>query len=111
MFGDCASPYNKDDCPLAAAVIPLQMYMDDIMTSLETDAEAVDARDKLTELLGKAAFKIRRCSNRCKVLEEITVKDRVANVNHKASELLYMKALGVQWNAELDIFKFLLKLP
>lgn len=48
-FGDCVSPYlaqcvvrqhaedNTDDCPLAATIIVLQMYMDDIMTSLETD--------------------------------------------------------------------------
>ena len=47
MFGDRASPYlaqyivrqnaedNRDVCPLAAAIILLQMYMDDVMTSLE----------------------------------------------------------------------------
>ena len=76
MFGDRASPYlaqcvvrqhaedNKDVCPLAAAIILLQMYMDDVMTSRETEDEAVDARDQLIELLGKAGFNIRRwCSN------------------------------------------------
>ena len=53
MFGDRASPYlalyivrqhaedNNDDYPLAVAIILLQMYMDDIMTSLETDDEAI----------------------------------------------------------------------
>ena len=47
MFSDRASPYlaqyivrqnaeeNRDVCPLAAAIILLQMYMDDAMTSLE----------------------------------------------------------------------------
>ena len=124
MFGDRASPYlaryvvrqhaedNKEVCPLAAAIILLQMYMDDVMTSLETEDEAVDARDELIELLGKAGFKIRRwCSNRPKVLEDIPVEDRVANVNIEESELPCMKALGVQWNAEVDVFTFLLKLP
>ena len=49
MFGDRSSPYlaqyvvrqhandNRDDYPLAVAIILSQMYMDDIMTSLETD--------------------------------------------------------------------------
>ena len=54
MFGDRASPYpaqsvvrqhagdNKDICALAAAQIALQMYMDDVLTSLETEDEEVD---------------------------------------------------------------------
>ena len=62
MFGDSASPYlaqyvvqvvqqhaedNRDNYPLAVAIILLQMYMDGIMTSLETDEEAMKARDQL----------------------------------------------------------------
>ena len=39
------------------------------------------------------------------------MKDRVANVNIEESELPCMKTLGVQWNAEVDVFMFLLKLP
>ena len=35
----------------------------------------------------------------------------MANVNIEESELPCMKALGVQWNAEVDVFTFLLKLP
>ena len=62
MFRDLASPYlaqyvvrqhaedNRDDYPLAVAIILSQMYMDDIMTSLETDDEAIKARDQLREL-------------------------------------------------------------
>lgn len=50
-------------------VILLQMYIDDIMTSLETDDEAIKAQDQLRDLLGKVGFKIRRwCSNRPEVL-------------------------------------------
>ena len=67
------------------------------MTSLETEDEAVRARDHLIELLGKACFKIRRrCSNRPKVLEGIPVEDRVANVDIEESELPSIRALGVQ---------------
>ena len=124
MFGDRASPYlaqyvvrqhaedNRDNYPLAVAMILLQMYMHDIMTSLETDDEAMKARDQLRELLGKAGFKIRRwCSNKPEVLRDVPMEDRVANVNIEESELLCMKALGVQWNTEMDMFTFKLNPP
>ena len=123
LFGDRASPYlaqyivrhaegHKDGYPVAVAIILLQMYMDDIMASLETDDEAIKTRDQLIKLLGEVGFKIRRwCSNRLKVLEDVPQEDRVANVNIEESELPCMKALGVQWNAETDMFTFKLNPP
>jgi len=61
---------NADGYPLAVVIILLQMYMDDIMTSLETDDKAVKAPDQHIQLLGKAGFKIWRwCSNKPKALE------------------------------------------
>ena len=70
MFCDRASPYlaqyvvrqhaedYRDDYPIAVAIILSQMYMDNIMTLLEMDDEAIKAQDQLRELLGKAGFKI-----------------------------------------------------
>ena len=68
MFGDRASPYlahyvvrrhaqdNKDGYPLAAAIILLQMCMDDITgTSLETKHESVVARDHPLSYLERQA--------------------------------------------------------
>ena len=82
------------------------------MTSLETDDEAMKARDQIRELHGRAGFKIRRwCSNRSEVLRDVLVEDCVANVNIEESELPCMKALGVQWNAETDMFTFKLNPP
>ena len=72
MFGDSASPVlaqyvvqqhaedNRDNYPLAVAIMLLQMYMHGIMTLLETDDEAIKSRDQLRELLGKTGFEIRR---------------------------------------------------
>ena len=52
MFGDRSSPYlaqyvvrqhakdNRNDYPLAVAIILSQMYMDDLMNSLETSLES-----------------------------------------------------------------------
>ena len=103
---------NRDDYPLAVARILSQMYIDDIMTSLETVDEAMKARNQIRELHGRAGFKIRRwCSNRSEVLRDFLVEDRVANVNIEESELPCMKALGVQWNAETHMFTFKLNPP
>lgn len=124
MFGDSASPVlaqyvvqqhaedNRDNYPLAVAIMLLQMYMDGIMTLLETDDEAIKSRDQLRELLGKAGFEIRRwCGNMPKVLRDVPVEDRLANGNTEESKLRCMKALRVQWNAEMDMFTFNLSTP
>ena len=67
MFGDRSSPYpvqyvvrqhagdNKDICALAAALILLQIYMDDVMTSLETEDEEVDVIIALSYLEKQAS--------------------------------------------------------
>lgn len=45
------------------------------------------------------------------MLEGISVEDWVANFNIEESELPYMKALGVQWDAETDVFILMLNVP
>ena len=56
---------NRNVHPLAIAIILLQVYVDDIMTSLSTNDEAIKVREELREPLGKASFKMRSgCSHR-----------------------------------------------
>ena len=46
------------------------------------------------------------------MLEELPVDDRVANVNIEEYQVpCMMKALVVQWNAEADVFTFMLNVP
>ena len=71
MFDDRASLYlahyvvrqhvegNRNDHPLAIVIILLQVYVNDIMTSLSINDEAIKAREKLREPLGKAGFIMR----------------------------------------------------
>lgn len=71
---------HKDEYPLVVTIILLQMYMDDIMTSVKTHEQAIEVRDQLIELLEKAGFKIRRWfSNKPKTLSDVPLQDRVAN--------------------------------
>ena len=48
---------NRNDHPLAIAIILLQVYVDDIMTSLTNNDEAVKAREELREPLARQASK------------------------------------------------------
>jgi len=122
VFGDRASPYLaqfilrchaeelKQEFPLAAPVVLENMYMDDVLHSAETEAEAIKTREQLTELLSRAGFEIRRwCSNKANVLKDVPEEDRVSGVNIEESELPSMKALGVQWDAGKDVFTYAVK--
>ena len=83
MFSDRASLYlaqyvvrqhakdNRNDHPLTIATILLQVYVDEIMTSLSTNDEAIKAREYLRESLGKAGFKMRSGGNN--IAEKIVV--------------------------------------
>ncbi|KAK3704312.1 hypothetical protein QZH41_007496 [Actinostola sp. cb2023] len=86
------------------------MYMDDVLHSAETEAEAIKTREQLTELLSCAGFEVRRwCSNKENVLKDVPEEDRVSGVNIEESELPSMKALGVQWDAGKDVFTYAVK--
>ncbi|KAK3710253.1 hypothetical protein QZH41_006792, partial [Actinostola sp. cb2023] len=100
VFGDRASPYLaqfilrchaeelKQEFPLAAPVVLENMYMDDVLHSAETEAEAIKTREQLTGLLSRAGFEIRRwCSNKANVLKDVPEEDRVSGVNIEESEL------------------------
>ncbi|XP_043202130.1 uncharacterized protein LOC122370531 [Amphibalanus amphitrite] len=118
IFGGRASPFlaqkvllhhaekEKEDFPLAANIIKEETYVDDVMTCLETEEEARQAREELTQLLSKGGFSIRRwCSNRSAPLDGVPDEDKVT-INPDSSGLPTTKILGIQWNAEADQFVY-----
>ena len=117
--GDCASPYlaqffihthaeeHQDEYPLAAAVILLKKYMDDILDSEETDDEAIKVQEELTTLLAPAGFQIRRwCGNKANILRGISEEDLATGLKIEESELPSIKTLGVGWDTVRDMFLF-----
>ena len=84
--------------------------MDDILHSKETVEDTVLVREDLTNVLGSAGFHaLKWCSNRTELLEEIPEGDRAIGVKLKDSELPSVKTLGVRWNANEDVFTFIVK--
>ena len=101
---------SKESYPAAAMVLLLDMYMDDILHSEETVQEPILVREDLTKVLGGAGFCAQKwCSNRTEVLEEIPQEDRATGVKLEDSELPSVKTLGVHWNANDNIFMFIVK--
>ena len=122
IFGDRASPYlaqfmlcshaqqRKENYPTAAMVLLRDMYLDDILHSEETVADAVLVREDFTKVLGGAGFHAQKwCSNRTEVLEEIPQEERTTGVKLDDSELPSVKLLGVHWNPSDDVFTFIVK--
>lgn len=118
IFGARASPFlaqkvllhhaesNEDNFPVAARILKEETYVDDVMTCLETEEEAKEAREELTQLLGKGGFSIRRwCSNRLSPLDGVPEEDKVT-ISPDSSGLPITKILGIQWDAQADQFMY-----
>ena len=123
VFGDCASPFlaqkvllqhakmMQDKYPKAAEVLQTGMYVDDIMTGANSEAEADALRHELTACLKEGGFSVRRwCSNSPAVLKDVPVEDRVCSVGPNDEEKLpTTKTLGILWDAEDDTFVYSFK--
>ncbi|KXJ25782.1 hypothetical protein AC249_AIPGENE2091 [Exaiptasia diaphana] len=106
VFGDRASPFLaqyvmrrhaeelQNEYKLAAEVVLMRIYMDDVLDSADTINEALQTRKELVELLGQAGFTIRRwCSNKAEVLEGIPKEDRASGLklNDKGPDIEHME--------------------
>ena len=82
------------------------MYVDDLMKSVNTNDLAIRLVNQLREILAKGGFRLRKwLSNNRKVLEEIPESDRADSLKNLESENLpTANALGLKWDAETDKF-------
>ena len=123
IFGARASPFlaqkvlmhhaerEQETFPVAARIIKEETYVDDVMTCLETEEEAKNAREELTKMLREGGFTIRRwCSNRSASLDGVSEEDKVA-INPESSGLPTTKIMGIQWNAQADEFVYDISSP
>ena len=97
----------KPDFPLAAETIDKSTYMDDSMDSVQSELQGTQLYHQLSALLLKAGMHARKWfSNSSKVLGEIPLEDRKAEVDLDRSQLPCAKTLGVWWRADRDVFTF-----
>ena len=119
LFGNTASPFCAQyvlqthattysaKYPKAAETVASSMYVDDVLDSEETVEDAKLLRRQLSELLDNAGFKLRKwSSNEIKVIEDVPPKDRLSSVAFINDSTPTVKALGVLWNPNEDVFSF-----
>ena len=98
-----------DRFPDAAETILSYMYVDDLITSVDSEEEAIQLSRNLRELMELAGMRLRKwASNNEKVLQDIPKEDRLCK-----DEFIFAtdkeagcKALGFSINCREDIFAF-----
>ena len=108
MFGVNSSPFQaqfvlehhakkfKDRFLLAAETVLRSTYMDDSMDSVANEDQGIELHRQLTHLLRQADIHARKwLSNSPRVLRDISLQDRKAEVDLDADFLPSTKTLGV----------------
>lgn len=111
-YGMASSPYlacrtliqcaidNETEWPVAAQVVQIHFYMDDLLTSVEDERRAVNLKGEVIALLKNERFGLAKWCSNCKEIANNCAKDK--NVNEQDSTSL----LGVWWNPREDEFRF-----
>ena len=118
LFGATSSPSIVNFCLKTTAemdggwnsevanVIKRNMYVDDLMKSTETTADAILLVHKVKEQLSKGGFHLTKwCSNDRRVLAVVPQPERAKSVvNLELDQLPTQSALGLKWDIEDDKF-------
>ena len=92
---------------MAAETVLRSTYMDDSMDSVMNEDEGIKLHRQLSQLLTLAGMHARKwLSNSSKVLKEVPLQDRKAEVDLDTGYLPSAKTLGVWWLANKDVFTF-----
>ena len=101
-----ASIYGTEFDPEVVQSVERNMYVDDLMKSVDTPTTAVRLSTQLRDLLTKGGFRLTKwLSNDRRVLAEIPETERAVSVaNLDIQELPIECALGLKWDVEADKF-------
>ena len=94
----------------AANFIRRDFYVDDGLTSVPTEEEAIQLFESTSKMCSEGGLRLHKViSNSKAVIDSIPVKDRATSIKHldiHAEKLPVEKTLGVQWCLESDTFQF-----
>lgn len=118
-YGVASSPYlaikvlhtladdEADTYPTASKVLKRGFFMDDLLWSEPTIAEALQMQKDLRALLESAGLVLRKwSSNSPKVLAAVPEDHRETPIAFNDDENLSLKVLGLQWQPATDCFSF-----
>ncbi|XP_065182304.1 uncharacterized protein LOC135813015 [Sycon ciliatum] len=130
VFGIKASPYlagkavqevlRRFGPQYSAAItdaLERSRYVDDLLTSRPSVADAVESRVQFQDILSRGGFHLRKwLSTSAEVLQSIPAADRAASATLNVGEHIHCtlpttKTLGVTWSADKDVFSFHFKRP
>ena len=103
---DNQSLFPSDTCE----TVGTRFYVDDLLTCLQTEEEAISLVKDITDLCSRGGFHLTQwSSNSRRVLQQIPDEERskmLRSLDLAKSELPEHRALGVRWCPELDQFGF-----
>ena len=98
---------SKDTVPLAAKTVLRSTYMDDSMDSVANEDQGIELHRQLSQLLRQAGMHERKwLSNSPRVLRDIPLQDRKAEVDLDTDYLPSTKTLGVWGLSDQDGLTF-----
>ena len=118
LFGATSSPFVANLCakksielyegddPLVTDTVDRNMYVDDLMKSVDTEDRAISLVQSLRKLLALGGFRLTKWySNSRVVIESIPESERAKDVaNLRLDKLPTQSALGLKWNINEDRF-------
>ncbi|XP_062541793.1 uncharacterized protein LOC134209775 [Armigeres subalbatus] len=123
-YGTAAAPYLATRClfqlyddegssfPLAARIIRVDCYIDDVISGADTVEEAVESQRQIQQLLARGGFLVHKwSSNTSEVLNSIPEAERERLVHLDNTTTNVMKTLGLIWSPQQDQFLFKVNHP
>lgn len=99
---------SKDYSDATLQTVLKNFYVDDCLTSAETEEELVKVAHEVKSMCAKGGFELKKfVSNSIKLLQSLPVEQRRKNVKELdlcRDSLPVEKALGINWNIEKDVF-------
>ncbi|XP_018375582.1 PREDICTED: uncharacterized protein LOC108769219 [Trachymyrmex cornetzi] len=115
-YGTAAAPFlairalrklaedEASDYPLSSKIVLRDFYVDDMLTGAKSIDEAMIIKQQTHELLKRGGFELTKWCSEIKLRDNKSLSDnKEFNARESQNET---RALGVVWNYDLDIFKF-----
>ncbi|CAH2103260.1 unnamed protein product [Euphydryas editha] len=102
---------EKDKFPVAAHITKNDYYVDDLMTGCETETEALQIYEEMTELMNTGGFELQKWSSSNQRFVNYIEQNKVSTVKSLTIESDgMMKVLGIKWNRLTDNFEYVVNL-